>query len=254
MTSRLSSFIVSLMSAVLLFTPLARAADASATTEPNTPPASSRASHPFELGVRLGLAVPMGHFVEPEAFATPFGVFEGPSESLSDAYSTSIPIAIDAGYRVLPGLMLGIYGQYAFISGKSGNDGCPAQVSCLNRNAHDIAFGIQGQYHFLPQAPIDPWLGLGFGYEFLTQNGSAPPQNEIGGTNVYPNFRGPQLLELQGGVDFKTGDAVVFGPFLSFSLGEFTNESFGGPSQTVGPKALHEWLTVGLEGTLGLGG
>jgi hypothetical protein len=153
MTSSQSSLIVSLASAVLLFAPLARAADPSHAAEPTPPAAPTHTSHPFELGARLGVAVPMGHFVKPEAFALVGATFEGPSESLSDAYSTSIPIAIDAGYRVLPGLILGIYGQYAFISGKSGNDGCPAQVSCLNRNAHDIAFGIQGQYHFLPQAP-----------------------------------------------------------------------------------------------------
>jgi hypothetical protein len=254
MTNCQSSFVVSLTSAVLLLTPLARAAEPSDAAEPTAPPAPAHASHSFELAARLGLAVPMGHFIKPEALAFAGTTLVGPSESLSDAYSTSVPIAIDAGYRVLPGLMLGIYGQYAFVSGKSGNDGCPAQVSCLNRNAHDIAFGIQGQYHLLQQAPIDPWLGLGFGYEFLTQNGSVPPSGTVGATESYPNFSGPQLLELQGGLNFKAGDVVALGPFLSFSLGEFTSASIGGSSQSVSPKALHEWLTVGVKGTLGLGG
>jgi hypothetical protein len=226
-------FILGIASAGLSLTPLAHAADA---------PAS--AGHALELGARLGFSLPLGSFRAQESIALAGTSLQGPTESLSDHYGVRIPIAIDVGYRLVPSLMLGVYAQYGFISGKSGA-GCGG---CTNDAAHDVSFGVQAQYHFLPSGPIDPWLGLGVGYEYASQN-ATPPLNNLGGpVEAQVTYRGPQLLNLQGGVNFKVNGALELGPFLSFSVAEFTNES----GASIGDKALHEWLSIGIKGTLGI--
>ncbi len=63
---------------------------------------------------------------------------------------------------------------------------------------------------------------------------------------------GWELLNLQGGVDFQVANAITVGPFLSFSLDQYSSSKFGDTSTDIGSKALHEWITFGVKGTFGL--
>jgi hypothetical protein len=175
----------------------------------------------IRLGLRLGYALPMGSVAD--------------GSKMSDLYSGQIPIWIDAGYMVTPNILVGLYGQYGFVSVKN----CPTGVSC---SAHDLRFGVQGQYHIMPTQSADPWLGLGVGYESLSTSLSG------GGLSVDGSVTGLEFLNLQGGADFKIADAFAVGPFLSFSLGEYSSATGG----SIDKKAMHEWLTFGVKGTFGL--
>jgi outer membrane protein W len=125
--------------------------------------------------------------------------------------------------------------------------GCTNGVSC---SADDLGIGIQGQYHIMPAASADPWLGLGFGYEVLGVSESA------GGQSADVSFKGLEFLTLQGGADFKVADPVAVGPFVSFSLGKYSTQTnsgaLGDQSGDIPNTAVHEWLTLGVKGTFGL--
>ncbi|HEX3851197.1 MAG TPA: hypothetical protein VHW01_09555, partial [Polyangiaceae bacterium] len=191
----------------------------------------------FEIGARLGVALPMGHFVGDSAGAT--------MTSLSDAFVAEIPILIEAGYDVTPSLMLGIHVQYGGLIDKTGDGtACPSGVSCSD---HDIELGIEGQYHFAPSERIDAWVGLGFGYEQESETVSFEGQSQD------YSLEGPQFLKLQGGTDFRISGLMTVGPFLSFSLAEYTKATNDGQSTDVPSKAVHEWLSLGVKGTFKIG-
>ena len=193
--------------------------------------AASTDDKKIKLGLRLG-------------YGLPFGSAEDGAK-LKDGFSGQIPIWIDAGYMVTPNILVGLYGQYGFVSVKE----CRTGADC---SAHDIRFGVQGQYHLSPAESIDPWLGLGIGYEILSESLSG------GGSTADVSFKGFEFLNLQGGADFKVANALSVGPFLSFSLGQYSSEKisgFGAPIDrdgSVDKTALHEWLTLGVKGTFGL--
>ena len=184
--------------------------------------------------MRLGYAIPSGKVGD---ISQNGATLDG--GKLSDAFSGQIPIWIDAGDMVLPSLMVGLYGQYGFTSVKD----CQSGASC---SAHDLRIGIQGQYHFMPDQSVDPWLGLGFGYESLSETTSA------GGLSLDTSLHGWELLNLQGGADFQVIPALTVGPFLSFSLDQFSSASSGGQSLDFTTKHIHEWILIGAKGTFGI--
>jgi outer membrane protein W len=202
----------------------------------------------FQIGLRTGYALPLGNIYS-AGTAGPFRFLA--DEPMSNAFSGQIPIWLDAGYMVTPDILLGIYAQYGFVSTKtrdaaSTGTGCAVGASC---SAHDIRFGVQGQYHLGSGQAVDPWLGLGIGYETLglTETNA--------GVTTNGSLSGFEFVNLQGGADFKLADAFALGPFVSFSLGQYS--TLHTEIQGIGldidvPKALHEWLTFGVKGTFGL--
>ena len=179
------------------------------------------------LGARLGYMLPLGSLQQ--------------DGDLSKAVSGGVPIILDAGYRFTPNIYLGLYGQYAFtfVAG----DACGSGASC---SAHDIRFGINAHYHFQPKENVDPWVGIGIGYEWLTVSESSG--NVSGDTSV----SGFEFVNLQGGVDFKATPAFRVGPFVSLSFSEYgsasTSLAGSSTSSDIQNKALHEWFTFGVRG------
>ena len=196
----------------------------------------SASAKKFQLGLRLGYAVPSGKI---DGDSTVLGESH-PGTKLSDLVTGQVPIWLDVGYMVTPNVLLGVYGQYGFGSLKD----CPDGVSC---SAHDLRIGVQAQYHFTPFESVDPWLGAGFGYESLALSASGG-----GRTFVDGSITGWEFLNLQGGVDFQVANAITIGPFLSFSLDQFTSAKSNGNSDDIDPTALHEWITFGAKGTFGI--
>jgi hypothetical protein len=176
----------------------------------------------------------MGHFQASNALS---------ASLLSDVFSYKIPISIEAGYDITPSLVLGIQAQYGVIVDKS--TACGGGTPCSD---HDLELGIQGQYHFAPHQAIDPWLGLGIGYEIESYT-TAVLAETYSGTR-----QGPELVKLQGGADFKLARILTVGPFLGFSVGEYTTETSEGITNGIPAKALHEWLSFGVKGTFKVGG
>jgi len=236
----------------------ARAQDEMADTSPSpaTPPteesapandeeSSASAGGKFVLGMRLGYAVPMGATAEND---------NGSSEKLSDGVSGHVPVWLDVGYLVSSNVMFGFYGMYAF-GGVAG----PLKAECdqassvgISCSANDIRFGIQFQYHPASGGKVDPWLGVGAGYEWLNISISGAGQD--GATTA----KGFEFFNLQAGLDYKALPNVGVGPFVSFSLGQYGSTSNSGSVARISSggdipnPALHEWLTFGVRGAFTL--
>jgi outer membrane protein W len=197
----------------------------------------------IEVGLRVGYGIPLGD------------ADGGANSSLSDGISGQIPIQIDLGYRVIPNLTIGLYGQYGFgFVGDQISDGCDAssQISC---SAHDIRLGIQAHYHFQPREKLDPWIGLGLGYEWLGIS------VEGGGLEVSTTLHGFEFFNFQAGLDIAVAEHFYIGPVLTLSFAQFSSASVDcsssasglcgqmfGASGDIDEKALHEWLMIGVRG------
>ncbi len=204
----------------------------------------------FELGGRIGYGIPMGK-----------ATGEGTNSNLADGIKGMIPLQLDIGYRAIPSLMVGGYVMYGFgFTGDSISEDCDrlkglgVDASC---STHDVRLGIQAQYHFTPDGKLDPWIGAGIGYEWLTfgvdfSSGGASVKTSTTGNGV-------EFINLQGGADFALAPGFGLGPFLSLSVGQYseTSTSCDGSgctpdltrSATIDKKAIHEWLTLGVRGT-----
>jgi outer membrane protein W len=126
-----------------------------------------------------------------------------------------------------------------------------AGVSC---SGHDIRIGINVQYHFRAKTSVDPWVGLGFGYEWLHTEGSGP------GGSISQTFRGFEIPGLQLGVDFEVDTSVKLGPFIGYSIGRYAQGSVTAKNALVDTSAdkgiantaSHQWLFLGVRGVFNI--
>jgi len=195
----------------------------------------------IEVGLRAGYAIPLG-----DAVGAPSG---GQSTSLSNAFSGMIPIQVDAGYRFTPNMMVGAFFQYGIgmIATGNGSLGAACNQSGVSCSGSDLMFGAQFHYHLMPDQTIDPWAGIGVGYEIANLSASA------GGQSTGTSFSGFQFVNLQIGGDYKVMPNLGVGPFVMFSLGEYSGCSYSGgaasgTSCSIQNTAMHEWLTFGIRG------
>jgi hypothetical protein len=191
----------------------------------------------FEAGLRVGYGIPLGSVAE--------------NGDLSDAVGGQVPLILDVGYRVIPNLFLGLYAQYGFAwVGDTFDEACDLPgASC---SAHDIRLGIEAHYHFKPREKLDPWIGLGVGYEWLNIGAEA---NDL---ELSMTMHGFEFLNLQAGLDIRAADNFYVGPFLAFTMGQFSatsvecDDAFCGAGFAadgdIENKALHEWLLIGVRG------
>ena len=148
------------------------------------------------------------------------------------------------GARPDPHLFLGAYSSYGFLA--------PSANACKEScSGYDLRVGVEAAYHFLPAHRFDPWVGLGAGYEWMHLAGTADRASEA------LTLQGFELVNVQAGLDYALGRGFKVGPFASFSLGEFENESVtytSGEGQYVSSGSIpqtgyHEWLTFGVRGS-----
>jgi hypothetical protein len=183
-----------------------------------------RAGEPsgLELGVRTGYALPLGRTTG------------NANDEFSDTTSGVVPIWFDVGCRFNEHMLLGAYLQYGSAHSDTTQDcqtgTCPAT---------DILFGGQFHYHLFPDRLVDPWFGIGAGYEILNFT------KEGGGTVDY-TLEGFDFFNIQAGADIKIMRNVGIGPFGGLTLGQFSNCSDSCSMPNIAPQALHEWLTFGI--------
>ena len=107
-------------------------------------------------------------------------------------------------------------------------------------------YGVEAQYHLMPDQAFDPWVGLGVGLENANVSASANGQSSSFGTSGF------DFVTVMGGADYKVMPSLGVGPFVNFSLGQYNNASSseGGQSSSssIQNTALHEWLTLGVRG------
>jgi hypothetical protein len=207
--------------ALMAWTRSAAVALAMALLAPGARAAEPVAASGFTFALRTGYAVPFGDAWQDGS---------GTGKPFSELVSGNIPIWIDAGYRVDPNFHIGAYFDYGVAFAQV----CNANQNCL---ASDIRLGAQVAYHVLPGAAIDPWVAIGFGYEWLSISG-------------FGLLRGWEFFNVQVGADFPVGRAYAFGPFVAVSAGQFDTLSKSGTSTSWGGgQALHGWVQFGLKGT-----
>jgi hypothetical protein len=230
-----------LVSSPFLLSIVSAAAPARADT--TTPVASAHPGktsvidHPgFDFGLRLAYAVPFGDQVE--------------NTSLNDTFSGAIPLVLEAGYRFTRNISAGALFQYAFgqIKGSAAAGFCNDNgVSC---SGSVMRVGIEGIYNLRLDTPLDPWVGLGIGYEWGSLSGSG---NNFSFSGTDSGF---EFLTLQGGGDYRLAPQFALGPFLSFSIARYGSQSvtMNGTttSMDIGNTAVHEWLQIGVRGTFSL--
>ena len=121
------------------------------------PPTDVMANRGFQFGARVGYAYGSGI------------VYSGfPLENAADG---AMPLIVDLGWRFLPQLYAGFYGQYAPVFEKANHQVCFEGFTC---NAEDYRMGVEADFHFAPRSPLDPYVGLGTGYEILHTRLSGP--------------------------------------------------------------------------------
>lgn len=188
----------------------------------------------FQGAIRTGFVLPFGQIYGSGTNSAGLG--------FGDSVTGFVPIMLEAGFRFNPNVMVGIFGQYAFGIAKN-CDGAACSLS-------DFTAGIQAHYHFAPQEALDPWVGLGVGYEWL------PLSVTTGSFSQDATYRGFQFVNLQFGVDFPVTSTFKLAPYASFALGQYssgsTSGSAGSGSGDVTNTALHEFLTFGFRGSFNL--
>jgi hypothetical protein len=188
------------------------------------------------LAGRLGYGFPNGDVATGEPDVPP---------RMSDTWSGKIPIWLELGYRFNGLVRAGLYLELAptMVS----DSACPADVSC---SAADVRVGLDVQFHFMPHQQIDPWLGLGFGAEFLTYHQSLP------GPDYDERWSGWELPMIEGGLDMPLAPRFSLGPYMALSFSQFNRRRVTQDNVTTeftpSGESTHSWFQVGIKGTFAL--
>lgn len=194
----------------------------------------------LELGFRTGYAFSAGHIG---------AVADGMDEDLSSFVSGQWPLWFDLGYRINASWYVGGYFQYGFgFVNDDHQSGCRnANVEC---SASDLRFGIMGRYHLGRLASTLPWVGYGLGWERASFSAHG---TTVDGDRDW-TWSGMEFANFQLGVDFELPHRTTIAPFISYSLGQFDNQTttthLGSFSETVdqnlAKQSLHEWIFIGV--------
>jgi hypothetical protein len=173
------------------------------------------------LGARVGYALPAGDVAK--------------NAPLEDDVSANIPIQVDAGVSVLDLLELGVYASYGptRIAQKLRSSGACAGNACSGQNYRG---GLQLNVR-VPVVLDGLWGGVFAGLEGQRLKLAA-------GDVTYDGWE----AGLQAGWDFSVLPLLRLGPWVSYSLAEFTKSRGGGASITSDVQAQHNALTFGLRG------
>jgi len=170
---------------------------------------------------------------------------------------------VDFGLRVMPELYVGAFGQFAPVFVKTNAVNCPDGFSC---SAQDWRAGLEIDLHVAPRTRLDPYIGLGAGYEVLhtavSGASSVPlPTGAVapGRVDTDVTDRGWEYASLTLGFDYRVTDFFGIGPFASATLGAFDTHngvtdvtvrgSVASNSVADVTHGAHELFMVGLRGT-----
>jgi opacity protein-like surface antigen len=203
-------------------------ASASAAADEDTDARAAVPAHSsgVRLGMRYGVAVPIGQ---------PFT----DGGALRDSITGSVPFRIDAGYRFLRRFYLGANAQLAPIV----PNGCTSGGSC---SGSDLRVGAMAAVHILPDRIVDPWIGAGVGFERLSLS------RTVDGASLDMKARGFELIDFELGTDCRVTRALRIGPVMSASLARYTSIEVNGSSTRDFDPALHAWVMLAIRGAYDL--
>lgn len=223
---------------------------ASGTTDEQSPPPHSPTA--AEQKIRPRPVVDTG----PQAgFRTGFALGSGktttPTSDISKVVSGYLPLWLDVGYRVIPSLFVGAYGQMGFVFLKKGDSCKGDDASCTGQ---DYRLGAEIIYHFNDDGTYDPWVGLGAGYEWMKLNVSYADTYRA---SVNTTVRGFELVNLQLGLDVRPTRQGGVGPFVAIALAQYnhiksamvTPQLVDAFAEDVSAPQTHQWIIFGIQGS-----
>lgn len=169
-------------------------ASASTPTPPSGSSDAERADTTYQIGARLG-------------FAAPFG-------DVANLVGGVAALWIEAGYHLSRQIVVGPYARIGpvFTTG-----------SCIGScNGYELGVGGEAHYTLSPILGLDPWVGVGAGFESMSFEGIS--------------VSGFELFSAQAGFDYRAG----FGPFVGFAVDQYSSN---------GHSTTAEWLGAGVRGT-----
>jgi hypothetical protein len=191
----------------------------------------SLAAAQLSLGPRTGFAFPLGE------------VRDG--EPLSDHFTGQIPFQIDVGYRITPALTIGGYVSVApGVASREFKRACDAEGADCTMSG--LRYGLQLDYRFIGVSP-SPWIGAGIGWERVRLT-----REVVDGDSMEYQLKGTEFLNLQGGVEWKTGRLFSIGPFAMLSVGRYSRVSLDGETDEIEDETMHGWLQLGVRGRFDL--
>lgn len=226
-------------SAILLVA-AALVAPAAASAQPRGRGPYAEPPGPADQGIvlsgRIGYGFPSGDLASPSEF-------QGVPQRVSDTWDAKVPFWLEVGYR-FTGSVWGM--AYLELAPADITSSACAGGDC---SGSDVRVGLELQYHFLPRQQLDPWLGIGFGAEFLNSTLHGAP-------DLDQRYSGWEFPLLEGGLDFAVTRRFTLGPYASLSFGQFTSyrEELGGTATTfdLHDQAWHSWFQIGAKGTFKL--
>lgn len=214
------------------------AADASIRRE--SEPGAARRPSFLEVGARAGYALGFG------------SVYAG--ERVDELYAGAVPLLFEALFRVQGAFGMGLY------AGLSPSVRGPALDACDDCSLWNYRFGFQVTRHLNARGTVDPWFGVGIGYEAT----AVTRRFDADGVEYSADYTYSALPELmlQLGVDVG-GEVLAFGPFASASYGVYSaastrvrcvgcvmdsrTEAESGIDDDL--RRAHSWVTFGIRGT-----
>ena len=187
----------------------------------------------FVAAVRAGLGFPLGQ--------------SSSGKRMSDWVGLSFPLTFELGARLFGRYELAAVGQYAVgLANSSSGSGCYSGNNACTASIGQI--GVQFLYHPLGLVAVDPFVGVGTGFEWLVVRAA------VQGRNYDQALGGFTWVVLQSGVDFSLARAVRLGPYVLASVGQYQSSNFtvptpNGPqsgSSSVSNPAAHFWLSAGV--------
>jgi opacity protein-like surface antigen len=188
------------------------------------------------LSAWVGVGIPGGNIS---------GEGDGP---LGDVVSRAVPFGLGVGYRFGPLLRAGLLFEGAPLS--MDDRACDPGAPC---NGSDFRLGVEAQLHLAPFRRVDPWVGLGLGYEWLRFDAVGC---DVAGTSCFAErfrYSGWLFPRISAGLDLAVSPLASLGPYVAYSAGQYGNvDTTAGGSQSIQRQSFHGWLELGIRGTLNL--
>jgi len=188
-------------------------------------PSSSSAPADNALEITLGAGYAQG-----------FGDIGSNARRVQDLSQAGGELQLGLGWRINPNFMVGAYGSGGYHATGDYTSGA---------NIYTATAGLQANYHFLPTAKLDPWVGLGSGWRgmWVDHNGT-------------DSRHGLDLARVTAGLDYRVAPEFAVSPYVGAGLTTFlTQESAGEQAFTnVRGPDVNVWVFGGIQGRFDLFG
>jgi hypothetical protein len=167
---------------------------------------------------------------------------------LSEQVTWQVPFQADALWRFEPRAPLAAGAYASWGPAAAGSAACADAAAC---SARTVRAGAQASWTFHRwSAGPEAWAGVGAGWEWASLRRARLDAVTRTGWN------GPEL-SIQGGAAWRLGRRFALGPFALVGVGRYSTVSVETPvesaSGSIGDRAVHAWIHLGVRGTIDLG-